>query len=155
MFDQHGHVPPAITINKTLTSLVSSANSTYLSCKYSLPTSSLPFFMTQNPQAPTAPMGMMWAYSSVAPAEDAGGKAGDAKIKIHEDRGIFDLVFRAEEAGTTTKEEPTQAGGMEVAGAGEKVAVDEEKMKRRARVMRVHVVFMVCFLSFILLLRDS
>jgi hypothetical protein len=132
MFDQHGHVPPAITSNKTLTALISSANSTFLSCKYSLPTSSLPFFMTQNPQAPTAPMGMMWAFSSQAPVVEGGGKAEDAKIRRHEDRGIFDLVFHE-----TTKAKQSSGGAVEESKGA------DEKMERRARVMRAHVVFMV------------
>jgi hypothetical protein len=137
MFDQHGHLPPTITTNKTLTLLISSANSTYLSCKYTLPTSSLPFFTTQTPEAaPTAPMGMMWAYSSQAPVAEGGGKVEEAKIRIHEDRGIFDLVFHENEE---TKGNQTSGGAVE----GSKGA--DEKMERRARVMRVHVVFMVRF----------
>lgn len=93
-------------------------------------------------------MGMMWAFSSQAPVAETGGKVEDSRIRRHEGHGIFDLVFR-EEAETGMKANGTTDG---VDGDGSKSA--DEKMQRRTRVMRAHVVFMVRFfpyLSFCLL----
>ena len=78
---------------------------------------------------------MLWAYSTTPPILDVNGRAEDAKIRMHEEHGIFDLVFYAD--GSPGVE--NQGNGSASAG----IAVSSETAAKRQKVIRAHAAFMV------------
>lgn len=118
-----GYKPPIITQQPLARLLQSPANETHFTCHFSLPTAALPFFNDQPPTNITAPMGMLWAYSTTPPTTSSSGNASDALIKRHDVFGIFDLAF--------TRADDTAGDAQTPA------------MVRRQRMMHAHAVFMV------------
>ncbi|GHJ87043.1 hypothetical protein NliqN6_3445 [Naganishia liquefaciens] len=123
--DGHGHLPPELNHAGT-TALVSgnSSTSSFLSCTYTQPSIGVP----------EVPIGMLWAYSTTPPILDVNGRAEDAKIRMHEEHGIFDLVFYAD--GSPGVE--NQGNGSASAG----IAVSSETAAKRQKVIRAHAAFM-------------
>lgn len=135
IIQQHGHAAPEINRNNTARLIPNTTTNTtqHLQCTYALPTTSHPFFTTQSPENPTAPMGMIWAYSAAPPSPPLEGRAGDALIRRHDAFGVFDLEFRSDSGTGKDADVP--------------VVNDVEKAERRKKVMRAHAVGMVrCFL---------
>ncbi|KAI5450295.1 hypothetical protein NCC49_003206 [Naganishia albida] len=110
--DGHGYKPPVITPQPISRLLPSPANTTHLTCRFSLPASALPI-----PPNNTTATGMLWGYSSTPPNTTS----SVASIKRHDAFGIFDLAFKDVQ---DTDHEPR----------AEEV--------RRKRMMRAHAVFM-------------